>query len=130
VHVDISMLWRQASTMPVHGPACACAVPMAVSLSPESFELDVRDFIDDKHRLHEIPAWTAMENERDEDRHEAFPAWLDRACRACLDPALHDKVIADVIVVLESRIAHSAGRFSAPSAKATGWLTTPSRDAD
>lgn len=115
--------------MPVHGPACACAVPMAVSLSPESFELDVRDFITDKHRLHELPAWTALEAERDLDRHEAFPDWLDRAFRACLDPRRRDEVMADVIVVLESRISHSAGRFSSPAAKPTGWLTTPSRDA-
>jgi hypothetical protein len=120
---SLGALWRQASAMPIHGTGCACSTPMSIAVDPKSFELDVLDFVTEKHALDDWTGWSRALEVREGAEAGEFTAWLLATCSATLDEQLERRVIDDVIVVLKSRIEHATGRFASPSVKGAGWLT-------
>lgn len=121
----LEALWQLAISRPVHGTGCGCASSVVFRLTPEMFELDVLDYVTAKESLEGHRAWNDAVAARESGRVGAFPSWLAAALDTALPVSRHDAVIGHVIVVLQGRIEHAAGRLQPASAKAPGWLAAP-----
>jgi hypothetical protein len=120
---DLAALWREALSRPMHSPACGCAVPSSVRLEPEHVELDILDYIADKHELHRYTGWADALASRAASRQASFPVWLESLRGLQLFPAaLWAGVMADVTGVLDSMTSHAANRLVPSGALEKGWL--------
>ena len=116
-------LWREAISRPMHSPACGCAVPSSIRLDAGHVELDILDYVEDKHDLARYAGWMNARQSRAESRNAAFPAWLESLGALNLMPAvLWKAVVADVARVLDSMASHAANRLVPAGALEKGWL--------
>ena len=121
---DISSLWQAAMSRPMHSPACGCAVPSAIRLDPSHVELDILDYVEDRHQLDGNLDWVAARAARAESAGVGFAAWLESMrVRELLPEATWDHVIADVVHVLEGMASHAANRLAPASSLEKGWLS-------
>lgn len=120
---DLAALWREALSRPMHSPACGCAVPSSIRLEPEHVELDILDYVADKHGLHLYAGWADALASRAALRQASFPVWLESLRGLQLIPAsLWAAVMADVAGVLGSMTSHAANRLVPSTALEKGWL--------
>jgi hypothetical protein len=115
-------LWQAALSRPVHNPACGCAVPAAVRLDARTLELDLLDYVEERHALHSIPAWQQALARRGEAPAGSFPDWLESLNGGCLEPEVYRQVTADLAATLQSIAEHAAGRLVPAAAMTSGWL--------
>jgi hypothetical protein len=115
-------LWQAALSRPIHNSSCGCAVPAAVRLDPETLELDLIDYVAEKHQLERLPEWRDAVSLRARARSNSFPDWLQSLGNGCLEVSLHLKVMADVSNTLRSMAEHAAGRLAPVEALKPGWL--------
>jgi hypothetical protein len=115
-------LWQAALSRPVHNAACGCAVPAAVRLDARTLELDLLDYVEERHALHAMPAWQQSRARRSEAPAGSFPDWLASLNGDCLAPELYRQVAADLAGSLQSIAEHAAGRLTPAAAKTPGWL--------
>jgi hypothetical protein len=115
-------LWQAALSRPIHNSGCGCSVPSAVRLDPETLELDLIDYVEEKHKLERFPEWRDAVSLRDRARSSSFPDWLQSLGNGCLEVSLHLKVMADVSNTLRSMADHAAGRLAPVETLKPGWL--------
>ncbi|MES2415643.1 MAG: hypothetical protein V4614_17760 [Pseudomonadota bacterium] len=121
---DLATLWRQALSRPMHSPACGCAVPSSIRLEPRDIELDLLDYVEDKHDLRRYPGWVNALASRAESHTTSFPVWLAFLHGQQLLPsALWDSVVTDIAGSLDSMTSHAANRLVPSGALEKGWLT-------
>jgi hypothetical protein len=115
-------LWRLALSQPMHSPGCSCAAPAAIHLDPGTLELDLLDYLEDKHGLGEHPAWREALAQRAAAPAQGFPDWLASLRGICVPDELHAQLVDDTAAVLRSMTAHAAGRLAPPASLGRGWL--------
>lgn len=115
-------LWHSALNRPMHNVACGCFVPSAIRIDGLSLELDLIDYVEDKHALNQISTWKKALENRSEKRDRSFPDWINSLKGQCLSFELHDFVIADITKTLSSMVEHSARRLAPIDSMSQGWL--------
>ena len=119
---SLTALWQMALTRPLHSMSCGCSVPSAGFLKAGDLELDLLDYVEDKHQLQNIVAWNEARTARETSMVGAYPEWMWSLRGAVLSEQLFEMVVSDLQATLESITAHAMGRFAPAGSLQTGWL--------
>ncbi len=119
---SLKSLWHSALSRPLHNTACGCSVPSAGFLKAGDLELDLLDYVEEKHQLHNIVAWCEARIAREQLKTCAYPEWIDTLRNNILPEGLYDQVLMDMRATLESIAAHASGRLAPASSLQSGWL--------
>ncbi len=104
----IDALWRAALARPMHNATCGCAMSVAVRLDPRHLELDLLDYVEEKHALRFDPAWRSALGTR--STAASFPAWLAAVGEhGLLREDAWNLVVVDIVGVLDSMLEHRGG---------------------
>ncbi len=115
-------VWQSALARPIHSANCGCSVPSAGFLNAENLELDLLDYVEDKHGLQSNAAWVQARADREAARVGGFAEWLSAIDAGILDDSMYEVVIGDIRASLDSIAAHSAGRLTPAANLQSGWL--------
>lgn len=119
---SLKSLWQSALSRPLHNTACGCSVPSAGFLKAGDLELDLLDYVEEKHQLQNNVAWFEARIARETLKTCAYPEWMDNLRSDVLPEGLFDLVLMDLRVTLESIAAHSTGRLAPAASLQSGWL--------
>lgn len=129
-NTSLKSLWQSALSRPLHNTSCGCSVPSAGFLKAGDLELDLLDYAEDKHQLHNFVAWREARIAREALKTCGYPEWMATLRGDVLPEALYDMVLADLGATLESIAAHSTGRLAPAASLQSGWLGDGLRSKD
>lgn len=120
---ELAALWREALSRPMHSPACGCAVPSSIRLDANHVELDILDYVEEKHDLRRYADWVKARQLRVESCHTGFPAWLEFLYAQHFMPEeIWECVLANISATLGSMASHAANRLVPAGSLEKGWL--------
>lgn len=101
----LDTLWRAALARPLHNATCGCAMSVTVRLDPHHLELDILDYVEEKHALRFHPAWIRARGTR--SAAASFPAWVASVERhGGLEDDAWQRVVSDIAAVLATMVEH------------------------
>ena len=121
-NTSLKSLWHNALSRPLHNTSCGCSVPSAGFLKAGDLELDLLDYVEEKHQLQNNLAWCNARIAREKLKTSAYPDWMNTLRSDVLPESLYDLILKDLQATLESITAHSTGRLAPVASLQSGWL--------